>query len=742
MRSLASQWRDAQPLVRAEIVANSWEIFSALLFVSAVVPQAFSTPWPSIIFAIGLAVSSWLARPLTDRGTRGAGLAAALRMVFWLLAVVPLLQAVDPRLLVATFGFGLMAGGIRRALYGRWLEPLPKRPGRKRLRERLRIQLSENAMVAGIVGGHVLLLFSVGFLRTQSKVVFRAWWEIIPVLALLGTLGFTLAVRPITRSVLAALKVGPNAEREAMLNALKDAVAIPRRLSLINLSVWLACIGVGVFYFQPGLTEWRWADAAMQLAFGSLFAWGVSFFQRGWHEDTVQPIVKRLREWTGTAAEIKAVSLRQRMLTEFGLPLVFTLTLSLFASIGLYRALGPDLPLAEDFAAITALGASVGMLVLAVGSVFMRAARQLSQPLSTLASAADRVASGKLDAEVPRVLGPVEVMGLGHSIEDMRKALARTIEELKQERASLESNVELRTAELRRALEELKQAQTALIQGERMALIGELVASVAHEIYNPLNAISGSVSALDRVSSELDQMLKAYQRSEELLPADVRQALAQQRQELDVAGALDDLTGVAKVVRSATRRSVEILGNLRSFSRASAEPIPTDLHGGLAETLSLLQHKLKIRNIRVVERYGELPQVTCRAGEVNQVFMNLLTNAIQAIESRHGSEGGVIEVDTSCDGEIATIGISDNGDGVLSELREKVFDPFFTTKRKGEGTGLGLSISLEIVQRHGGSLAVEDTEGDADGARFVCQLPVAGPKRRPASSSGAQGRAS
>src|SRR5262249_16465748 len=154
--------------------------------------------------------------------------------------------------------------------------------------------------------------------------------------------------------------------------------------------------------------------------FGALFAWGVSFYQRAWHRDTIAPIVDLLRRWTHQTERAEPISLRRRMLRDFGLPLVFTATLSLFSSIGLYRALGKGLPVGEDFNAITALFASFAMLVLAVGGVVARAARELSRPMVQLAGAADHVARGQLDAKVPNVSGPVEVVGLGESIEGMR----------------------------------------------------------------------------------------------------------------------------------------------------------------------------------------------------------------------------------------------------------------------------------------------------------------------------------
>jgi two-component system, NtrC family, sensor kinase len=725
------RWREAPAIVRAEALVASWEIFSALVFISAVVPAAFDTPWPRLIFAGGLALSAALARRLVRRGRPGIAVAAGLRTIAWLAAVTPVLTGGDLRVLVASCGFGLMAGGMRRAAYRRLLDPLPARAAPVRLRADVRELLAENAMVAGIAGGHVLLLFSVAFLRTQSQVVFRAWWEIIPVLAILGTVGFTVAVRPTTDRVLEALRLGPNGDRERLLAGLRQAKTVPRKLALVNFVTWVVCTSIGTMWFRPAPSPLRWspADAVMQIAFGSLFAWGVSFHQRGWNEDTMAPVVTLLGEWTGEAGDKRPLDLRRRMLLDFGLPLAFVLALSLLSSIGLYRTLAWDLTLRDDFNSIAALTASFGMLVLAVGGLFMRAASRLSDPLGSLARAADEVASGRLEEAVPRVEGPAEVVGLGRSIEHMRRALARTIAELKEEQASLEVRVSERTAELEQALEELKQAQTALIQGERMKLIGELVANVAHEIYNPLNAIAGSIGSLERIAGELDAMVHAYREHETLLPESARRALEKRQSELDVSGALEDLAGVVKVVRSATRRSVEIVTSLKSFARAPAEPIPSDIHAGLAETLGLLRHRLDRAGVRVVTRYGDIDLVTCRAGEINQVFMNLLTNAIQALAAHDPRGDKIIEVRTEASDGAVRISISDSGPGVPMSLRGKIFDPFFTTKER-DGTGLGLSISREIVRRHGGSIALA-AEGDGaaaslGGACFIVTLPSRG----------------
>jgi C4-dicarboxylate-specific signal transduction histidine kinase len=170
---------------------------------------------------------------------------------------------------------------------------------------------------------------------------------------------------------------------------------------------------------------------------------------------------------------------------------------------------------------------------------------------------------------------------------------------------------------------------------------------------------------------------------------------------------------------------VKIVQNLRSFSRAPGEAVPADLHVGIEETLMLLAPRLRHANIELVRKLGELPEVTCRAGEMNQVFMNLLVNAIQSLEApREGGPPPRITVETWVEGDMACVAITDDGPGVPMELAARIFDPFFTTKPRGQGTGLGLSISTDICRRHGGSLSLTLAE-PPPGARFVCRIPVA-----------------
>jgi two-component system, NtrC family, sensor kinase len=723
--------RIRSPLVRAEVAAAGWEMFSALLFAAAVVPAALGMRATSLGFLASMVLSAVLARALLPRGERGYGILALVRVAAWSLAILPLVAATGEGGLVAALAFGIMAGGMRRAIYRNVLSPVDRREDDRAMRDHLRLRLTESATTAGIVGGHVMLLFSVAFLRTQSDVMFRAWFHVVPILALLGTLGFALAVRPLTRRVIAALSAGPDGDREVLARGLAQAMGLPNRLAYLNFCVWLVCSLVGgVTVKAPAIV----GDAIMQVGFGAIFSWGVSFYQRAWHRETCAPAVERLSRWTGIEVRSEPITLEQRMMRDFGLPTVFMGAISLFSAIGLYRALAPSSALEQDIRSTGALFASFTLLLIAVGGVVARAARELSRPMTELASRADVVAKGNLDAAVPPVTGPIEVVGLGESVERMRDALARTIAELSRERAGLEANVAARTAELTGALEELKRTQAALIAGERLASIGELVSGVAHEIYNPLNAIGGAAAPLPNIAADLRRALLAYRATEPLLPEAERERVRRIREEVDVDASLDDLEGIGAVVKRAVDRSVKIVHNLKNFSRTSGEAVPSDITAGIEETLVLLGPRLRKSGITVVKEYGALPPLSCHVGELNQVFMNLLVNAIYALEEQDGRPSDAVSAErspprihicTRVEGSAACVVIADNGPGVAEPIQRRIFDPFFTTKPRGQGTGLGLSISTDIVRRHGGTLSYEPPPGGR-GARFVCRLPMPG----------------
>ena len=718
----------------AELVAAGWELCSALLFIAAVLPQVPGAAWTLLILVATAAITAVIARVLAGRGMRSEDVGALLRIVSWPLAIMPMLPAAGRRALVAATVFGLMAAAMRRAFYHVLLDPRLDGLDDARLSASLRARLAESAIMTGIAGGHAMLLFAVAFQRTRGQETLETWFFTVPVLALPATLGFTLVVRLATGDVVRALAEGPTGDPALLARGLGQARALPSVLAWLNFVTWLGCTSVGVFSTRPGPAAWTAGDAVIQLAFVALFSWGVAFYQRAIHRDTVAPALQRLQLWTSANAPADPISLGRRMLRDFGLPLVFTCSLSLLSSIGLYRALGAAGASAREILnSVGSLAAAFAVLVLAVGGVVARAARDLSRPMVVLARAADRVARGELSRAVPEVGGPVEVVTLGESVERMRERLAHTIAELEEERAGLEANVEARTVELTRALEELKRTQAALIQGERLASIGELVAGVAHEINNPLNAIAGAAVPLSELLPELREMLQVYREAEADLPPARRRAIEATRERLDLDASLDDMAGISTVIRRAVDRSVKIVQNLRSFSRASGEDVPADLHAGLEETLMLLAPRLKASGVQVERRFGELGAVVCRPGEINQVFMNLLVNALQALET--GSQGNpTITITTRVDGDMAAVAVEDNGPGVPAGLEKRIFDPFFTTKPRGQGTGLGLSISSDIARRHGGSLALEPAA--AGGARFVCRLPLGSRGTRgPASSA-------
>jgi signal transduction histidine kinase len=697
-------------------LAIGWESISGLLFATAVSPAVVARPWPTLVFTASLGLSALLS-PWIARGGRALFWTLVMtRAVAWALALLPVVELTGRGALLGAGAFGIMASGVRRALYRFARDREQGGIRADELASSLNDRLAESTFVVGVVAGHILMLFLVAFLRTTNDQIRNAWWQVLPWLTLGGTLIFTLAVPRVTRSVTGALRAGPRGDAARLGRGVRRATRLPGHLALVNFGVWLACTTFGSFGFRH-LLGWSAWDAAIVVALGLLFAWGISFYQRAWHIEILAPAVRELQLWGAAEVPRGRGSLRRRMLVDFGLPLVFTCTLSLFSSLGLYRALIGSFG-SNVNEVLTLIGSFVVLVVIA-GGVMARAARDLSRPMSALAGAADRVGHGDLEAAVPRVDGPDEVARLGESIERMRRTLSRTIAELEAERAGLEEKVDLRTAALTRALSELRETQAALLHGEKMASLGQLVAGVAHEINNPLNAIAGSVESLAERAAEARCVLEAYRAAEEDLPAARREELGKLRSAVDLDATLEDLDAIARVIRRSIDRAVRIVGDLLHFSRASSDKVPTNLHSGIDEALSLLGSHLRHAGVAVERSYGAIPELLVRADEVNQIFLNLLTNALQAVSGRSPAE---IRIRTGLAQGGVEVVIEDSGPGVPAALRTRIFDPFFTTKPAGHGTGLGLSISAQIAARHGGTLTVEDAEGG--GARFVLRLPL------------------
>ena len=258
--------------------------------------------------------------------------------------------------------------------------------------------------------------------------------------------------------------------------------------------------------------------------------------------------------------------------------------------------------------------------------------------------------------------------------------------------------------ELAEAHEELRETQAQLVQSEKMASLGSLVAGIAHEINTPVGAVGSMHQTLVKAIEKLAEHLKA--KDEEAFAADPKLA-----QLLEVIGDANE------VIRSGTTRVGEIVRRLRSFARLDeAELKKVDLHEGLEDTLSLIHHEIK-HYIEIEKRFGELPPIAVYPSRLNQVFLNLLNNARQAIEGK-----GRITIETKLDGDQVEVRVTDTGKGIAKEDLPRIFDPGFTTKGAGVGTGLGLSICYQIVQDHRGSLAAESTPGE--GASFILRLPT------------------
>jgi signal transduction histidine kinase len=274
--------------------------------------------------------------------------------------------------------------------------------------------------------------------------------------------------------------------------------------------------------------------------------------------------------------------------------------------------------------------------------------------------------------------------------------------------------------ELQRVLRELRGTQAQLIHSEKMSSMGQLVAGIAHEFNNPVNFIQGNLVPLQQYVHGLLNLLDHYQR-ECVAPSVALQAAAQA---IDIDYIQTDLPQILRSMETGTERIRSIVESLRNFSCLDEAGMkPVDIHDGIDSTLMLLQHRLKGpgQPIKVTKDYAELPLVEGFANQLNQVFMGLISNAIDALSAQNYP--GLIHLTTQTlrPGWV-TISIQDNGHGIEPTQLSRVFDPFFTTKPIGQGTGLGLSVSYQIVQMHGGQLDCVSAVGE--GAKFTIELPI------------------
>jgi two-component system, NtrC family, sensor kinase len=310
--------------------------------------------------------------------------------------------------------------------------------------------------------------------------------------------------------------------------------------------------------------------------------------------------------------------------------------------------------------------------------------------------------------------------------------------------ADLYAASKAQSTQLQMAMAALQQTQIQMFQSEKMSSLGQMVAGIAHEINNPVNFIHGNIKHMNDYVADVMRLLDLYQQTYPQPSEEIAEAI----EEIDLEFLQEDLPKSLQSMRMGTERIRDIVKSLRIFSRLDeAEVKAVDIHEGLDSTLLILQNRLKgssdWHGVQVIKQYGDLPLVECLAGQLNQVFMNIVANAIDALEERDRQRSltqqqqalSQIQITTELlngDPESTATGdlpaqvlirIHDNGPGIPDEIQSRIFDPFFTTKAVGKGTGMGMSISYQIItEKHQGQLTCRSSAGE--GTEFVVQIPL------------------
>ena len=312
-------------------------------------------------------------------------------------------------------------------------------------------------------------------------------------------------------------------------------------------------------------------------------------------------------------------------------------------------------------------------------------------------------------------------------------AIAIQQAQLYEQSCAAEIQAKAKAAQLEQALSELRDTQAKLIQTEKMSSLGQLVAGVAHEINNPVNFIYGNLSHANDYIQQLLELLNLYKLHYPQADEQIKSLI----EVIDLEFLIEDLPKTISSMQIGTERIRSIVLSLRNFSRLDeAENKPVDLHEGIENTLLILQHRLKananMAGVEIIKDYADLPRIECFAGQMNQVFMNILSNAIDALEqSRIMNQGENcpskptiwISTQIATDKSRFLIRIADNGLGMNEDIKKRIFDPFFTTKSVGKGTGLGLAISYQIiVEKHGGTMDCISEIGK--GTEILIEIPM------------------
>lgn len=306
---------------------------------------------------------------------------------------------------------------------------------------------------------------------------------------------------------------------------------------------------------------------------------------------------------------------------------------------------------------------------------------------------------------------PCELEVLGFSV---KRALERR--QLMLTARGYRADLERQNLELARQKLQLERLQSQIVHSEKMAGLGQLAAGIAHELNNPAAFIYGNIDLIKGYLVHLELVLSMYERAS--LAPDEAAKLNQTKKEIGYDALLPDLRSMIADCAEGAERIRDVVKNLRLFSRLDeAEFKKVDLHESIDSTLRLLSRYYSVGRIQLVKEYGDLPLVNCYAGQLNQVWTNLLVNAAQSIK-----DDGEVRISTRVEGDSVVITISDTGCGIGPDELRKIFDPFFTTKPVGEGTGLGLSIAYGIIEKHRGTISVDSIPGA--GTKFCVSIPI------------------
>jgi len=362
----------------------------------------------------------------------------------------------------------------------------------------------------------------------------------------------------------------------------------------------------------------------------------------------------------------------------------------------------------RNFTIIVLIGTIILSIMIATALV-----KRITDPIAQLEKAAGSVANG--DYKIALYIDSQDEIGsLGNSFVQMTKALKAAREKIEYDAAALK----MQNEELELTMNQLKETENQLVQSEKMASLGQLTAGVAHEINNPVNFVMANVNPLSKDVDDLLEIMKKYDETIKRLELHEKFTEVEKiKKELEYESLLEEIRNLLKGIEEGGKRTADIVKGLRNFSRLDENEMKlASINEGIESTLLMLKNDFKNR-IDVEKNYGSLPDVYCFPGKLNQVFMNILSNAGQSIENK-----GQIFIKTFNDEKNVYISFKDTGKGMNEETKNKIFDPFFTTKDVGKGTGLGLSISYGIVKDHNGEIEVK-SEIDK-GTEFLIKLPL------------------